>query len=214
LRKGEQVRNRKPTTIYKHQAAITNNRIISSNSEVLALLSPLNGGNVNAVQVSELGNSASLSVPDIDERSQSNSEEVILGPVKQVKVVVIKHIGGIEDALGVLADMTGGLNLNLGSGGDVLGVKDTESVLVGLRLRGLSLEGENLALRSREKRGGQSILEKLLGGGRNSRGLVLVGKVVVGPLEVHVDASGDEAVSAKGTTGCGASVVHFCVIEG
>jgi hypothetical protein len=189
--------------------------IIGSNSKVLTLLSPLNGGNVDTVHVSELGDRAGLGVPDVDERSQRNSQLILSRPVKQVEVVVIEDIRSVKNALRVLGNVTGGLLLNLGGRGDVLGVEDTKAVLVGLGLGSLGLESENLVIRrGAAQRAGQGVLEELLGGGGDSSvGLVLLGKVEMAPLEVHVATVGNEAIAAKRTSWRGDAVlVHLWIV--
>ena len=142
---------------------------------------------------------ASGSVPQVDALVKSNSKDVVLRPVEEVEVVIVLHLGGIENTFGKGRDVAEVLAVLL-VGNFVVGVENgagdgRRDVLGG---GGLGLEGENLG-----------VVELAVIEGVGQKGLVVraalvgafvfvddaVGQVEVGQISVHSGPIGNEAIA-------------------
>jgi len=142
---------------------------------------------------------ASGSVPQVDALVKSNSKDVVLRPVEEVEVVIVLHLGGIENTFGKGRDVAEVLAVLL-VGNFVVGVENgagdgRRDVLGG---GGLGLEGENLG-----------VVKLAVIKGVGQKGLVVraalvgafvfvddaVGQVEVGQISVHSGPIGNEAIA-------------------
>ena len=132
---------------------------------------------------------------------KSNSKDVVLRPVEEVEVVIVLHLGGIENTFGKGRDVAEVLAVLL-VGNFVVGVEDGtgdggRDFFGG---RGLGLEGENLG-----------VVELAVIEGVGQKGLVVradlvvfvfvddaVGQVEVGQFSVHSRPIGNEAIAILG----------------
>lgn len=80
---------------------------LGTNSQPLTSRGPREGSNVDARAIAKLDDFTSLSSPDVHSASKRNGKAVVLRPVEQVEVVVIDHLGGVQNAFGSRRDMAG-----------------------------------------------------------------------------------------------------------
>jgi len=181
--------------------------LVVANSQHIAFLHPRDRGDGvhgGIAGIDELGDLTGKNAPDVDVRSKSDSQKVVLVPVQQVEIEIARGLRGIEDLDSRRGNHSLGASLLGVVGG---GVENTEVVLVSfLGCWGLVLASQNLAV------GGDLTVEDglrergfvafLLGGVHHfleSRGGALVEpRVLELLLQRRRGASGDETISDVG----------------
>ena len=126
--------------------------------------------------------------------AEGNSNNVAGAPVEGVEVEVSAHLGGIQDAVGVLGDVAAGL---AAGGGAALAVQNIHLTLVALAgLGGGLVKSEYLAV-VREEAGGHGAA--IVDLGRAAAYLVIlgVGEQKVALLDAGAGAGGDETVGLR-----------------
>ena len=127
--------------------------------------------------------------------AEGNSNNVAGAPVEGVEVEVAAHLGGIQDAVGVLGDVAAGL---AGGGGAALAVQHIHLTLVALTgLGGGLVKSEYLAALRQEAGGHGAAIVHL---GRAAAYLIILSAVVeqkVALLDAGAGAGGDEAICLR-----------------
>ncbi len=146
----------------------------------------------------QLGDVAGLGVPEEHGVAEGDSEQICGGPVEEVEVVVVDHVGRVEDLLGGRGDVDGGLLL--GEVGDLIlavkGVKRADEALGGGGRPLLQRQNARLILHGL----GERIFVRVLAG-RRLRIEVLVCEREVGHVVVEGPPVGDEPVALGGALG-------------